>query len=116
MAFGESCCRTEKIQATLLALQCFIKFKRSNTDTAKEHSFSALCDNLFERNALFILKPYETDFMFDWQNFWVRSITCKFDPGVPKNIPGRYCPGKDISHGFTVPFMFVVMFAVHVSL
>ena len=39
--------------------------KRSNTDTAKEHSFSALCDNLF-----------------DWQNFGVSSITCKFDPGL----------------------------------
>ena len=45
--------------------------KRSNTDTAKEHSFCALCDNLFECNAL-----------FDWQNFGVSSITCKLDPGL----------------------------------
>ena len=24
----------------------------------------------------------------------------------PKNIPGRYCSGKEILHCFTVPFMF----------
>ena len=51
VAFGKSCYTTEKIQATLLALQRFIKFKRSNTDT--NDTFSALCDNFFERYALF---------------------------------------------------------------
>ena len=71
-----SCCTTEAIQATLLALQCFIKCKRNNSDTDGEFVFRPLWYLfvlVFEieanwyttyLNATPCLKPDETGFMF----------------------------------------------------